>query len=74
MQVIIENMPQFQPKLSKHKSFQFVVFHAICVQFFKTLCGKESSKPSNPNKLAMQYVILKRQLQYFTSETLQKIP
>ena len=30
-------MPQFQPKLSKHKSFKFVVFPAVCAQFLKIL-------------------------------------
>ena len=41
MQVIIGNMPQFDPKLKKPKSFQFVVFPSVCVQLLKTFVAKK---------------------------------
>ena len=54
MQVVIGNMPEFEPKLIKHRSFQFSGFLAVCVCFAR-FCGEESSKHSNTKKLAMQY-------------------
>ena len=42
MQVIKGNVPQFQPKLSKHKSFQFVVFPAVRVQFLNLFVAKKA--------------------------------
>ena len=73
LKVITGNIPHFHPKMSKPKSFQFAIFPAVCVLFWK-FPWLRKFKTLETNKSDIPYAVLKRELQFFVSKTLQEWP